>query len=136
MPKRKKGKNKSEEDKKKAFNTFTVKTPNGGLHLYFKYREGLKSDSNNKLSIDLKTSGGLIVAPGSIRKMKDGTYKTYTVYKDVEIQEIPEGLFNELLKYFGKVTKEGYVATGDVFRVHVNDLGQVQTTSPSTNRIE
>lgn len=95
--------NLSEEDKKKAFDTFTVKTPNGGLHLYFKYREGLKSDSNNKLSIDLKTSGGLIVAPGSIRKMKDGTYKTYTVYKNVEIQEIPEGLFNELLKYFGKV---------------------------------
>ena len=95
--------NLSEEDKKKAFNTFTVKTPNGGLHLYFKYREGLKSDSNNKLSIDLKTSGGLIVAPGSIRKMKDESYKTYTVYKDVEIQEIPEGLFNELLKYFGKV---------------------------------
>ena len=35
--------------------------------------------------------------------MKDESYKTYTVYKDVEIQEIPEGLFNELLKYFGKV---------------------------------
>ena len=95
--------NLSEEDKKKAFNTFTVKTPNGGLHLYFNWKEGLKSDSNNKLSIDLKTTGGLIVAPGSIRKMKDGTFKTYTVYKDVEIQDMPEGLFNELLKYFGKV---------------------------------
>lgn len=95
--------NLSEEDKEKAFNTFTVKTPNGGLHLYFNWKEGLKSDSNNKLSIDLKTSGGLIVAPGSIRKMKDGTYKTYTVYKDVEIQEMPDKLFNELLKYFGKV---------------------------------
>jgi len=95
--------NLSEEDKKKAFNTFTVKTPNGGLHLYFNWKEGLKSDSNNKLSIDLKTTGGLIVAPGSIRKMKDGTFKTYTVYKDVEIQEMPDKLFNELLKYFGKV---------------------------------
>lgn len=95
--------NLSEEDKEKAFNTFTVKTPNGGLHLYFNWKEGLKSDSNNKLSIDLKTTGGLIVAPGSIRKMKDGTFKTYTVYKDVEIQDMPEGLFNELLKYFGKV---------------------------------
>ena len=98
--------NLSEEEQNKAFNTFTVKTPNGGLHLYFKYREGLKSDSNSELSIDLKTSGGLIVVPGSIRKMDDGTLKTYTVYKDVEIQEMPDKLFNELLKYFSKTTPE------------------------------
>lgn len=98
--------NLSEEEQNKAFNTFTVKTPNGGLHLYFKYREGLKSDSNNELSIDLKTSGGLIVVPGSVRKMDDGTLKTYIVHKDVEIQEMPDKLFNELLKYFAKTTPE------------------------------
>lgn len=100
------GLNLTEEEKEKAFNTFTVRTPNGGLHLYFKYKEGLKSDSNSKLSIDLKTDGGLIVAPGSIRKMKDGTFRTYTVHKDNPVEEMPEALFNELLKYFGKVKPE------------------------------
>ena len=34
------------------------------------------------------------------------------------------------------VTKTGYVATGDVFRIHVNNLGKVETVSPSTNRTE
>lgn len=78
---------------------------------------------------------------------------TYTVATQIKY-DICEYLFDPVTKgllYFnektvangtggtvnmGKVTKEGYVATGDVFRVHVNDLGQVQTTSPSTNRIE
>ena len=31
----------TEEEKKQVFDTFTIKTPNGGLHLYFKYIEGL-----------------------------------------------------------------------------------------------
>ena len=36
----------------------------------------------------------------------------------------------------GKAKKEGFVATGDVFRVHVNDLGKVDITEPSTQRIQ
>lgn len=95
--------NLSEKDREKAFNTFTVKTPNGGLHLYFKYREGLKNSSNGDLAIDIRTDGGIIITPGSLRKMKDGTTKEYTVRKNEEIQEMPEQLFNKLLEYFGKV---------------------------------
>ncbi len=96
------GLNLSEDDKNKAFNTFTVKTPNGGLHLYFQYREGLKSDSNKDLSIDVKTDGGLIVLPGSLRRLKDGKIKNYEIYKDNHIEDIPEALFQELLKKFSK----------------------------------
>ena len=111
----------SDEDKKKAFDTFTVKTPNGGLHLYFKYREGLKSDSNKDLSIDVKTDGGLIVCPGTIRKLKDNTTKVYEVYKDNPVQDIPGALFDELLKYFGKVkpkaAKNNKKTTSDYYTV-------------------
>lgn len=90
----------SEEDKEKAFNTFTVKTPNGGLHLYFKYKEGLKTGSNSNLSIDIRTDGGIIITPGSLRKVNNKIRK-YTVHKDNEIYDIPIKLFNKLIEYFG-----------------------------------
>lgn len=92
--------NLTEEEIKKAFNTFTVKTPNGGLHLYFKYREGLKNTSNGELAIDIRTDGGIIITPGSLRRMKDGTTKEYTVRKNEEIQQMPEQLFNKLQNIF------------------------------------
>lgn len=90
----------SKEDEDKAFNTFTVKTPNGGLHLYFKYKEGLKNDSNQDLSIDIRTDGGIIITPGSLRKIKEDI-KEYKVYKDNQIHDIPTPLFDKLTEYFG-----------------------------------
>ena len=96
----------SKDDEDKAFNTFTVKTPNGGLHLYFKYREGLKNDSNQDLSIDLRTDGGLIITPGSLRKINDNI-KEYKVYKDNPIHDIPIPLFNKLTEYFGSNKVKG-----------------------------
>lgn len=93
----------SDEDKDKAFNTFTVLTPSGGLHLYFKYRKGFKSDSNSHQGIDLKTDGGAIMLPGSMRK---DSKNLYTIRKDTNIEEMPEPLFNKLLEWFGKKQSE------------------------------
>lgn len=90
----------TEEEKKQVFDTFTVKTPNGGLHLYFKYIEGLKNDSNQDLSIDIRTDGGLIITPGSLRKIGDDI-RQYTVYKDNPINDMPKSLFDKLTEYFG-----------------------------------
>ena len=90
----------TEEEQKQAFNTFTVKTPNGGLHLYFKYKEGLKNDSNQELSIDIRTDGGIIITPGSLRKIGD-EIREYTVYKDNPINDMPKPLFDKLTEYFG-----------------------------------
>lgn len=87
------------------FNTFSVRTPNGGLHLYFKYKEGLKTGANAELGIDLRSDGGIIVAPGTTRKIKDNAdgeeVKEYKVYKNNEIAEMPQCLYEELHKYFG-----------------------------------
>ena len=90
----------TEEEKKQVFDTFTVKTPNGGLHLYFKYIEGLKNDSNQDLSIDIRTDGGLIITPGSLRKIGDDI-REYIVYKDNPINDMPKALFDKLTEYFG-----------------------------------
>lgn len=98
----------TDQERQMAFNTFTVTTPNGGLHLYFKYIEGLKNDSNQDLSIDIRTDGGIIITPGSLRKIKD-EIKEYTVYKDNPINDMPIKLFDKLTEYFGanKVNTNG-----------------------------
>ena len=88
--------------------TFTVETPHGGMHLYFKYTNKLKNKSNiNKEKyphIDIKNNGGLIVAPGSEvtsdKNLFEGT-REYKVIADVPIIEMPEELLETLTKYAG-----------------------------------
>ncbi len=48
--------------------TLTVRTPSGGVHLYFQYPEGGVANSVGKigLSIDVRGDGGYVVGPGSV----------------------------------------------------------------------
>lgn len=77
--------------------TLMTETPNGGIHIYFKYRKGLKNRADYFPGIDIRTDGGVIVAPGSQKKKKDGTTGNYQVMVDRPIEEMPDGLF-ELFK--------------------------------------
>lgn len=74
------------------FNTYTVKSPNNGYHLYFEYDEDIKQTSNEKLKIDIRSDGGYIVAPYS--KIDN---KTYDIINDVKIKKIPKNLKDFLL---------------------------------------
>lgn len=81
--------------------TFTVQTPSGGLHYYFKYK--CDNDDKNYLinkhitnkakyrgrGLDIRTDGGYIKAPPS-----DG----YNIIKNTNINEIPEQLLMWLLE--------------------------------------
>ena len=104
--------------------TLTVSTPRKGYHLYFKYKDGLKTGANGDLGIDLKVTGA-IVGGGSVVnvELKEGEdptryiqYKTlnkrrrknknsfrgkYTVVRDLPIIELPEPLYNWLINTFG-----------------------------------
>ena len=95
----------TDEEKHLALDTFTVKTPNGGLHLYFKYKEGLKNSSNEDLAIDIRTDGGIIIMPNSLRNI-DNKVLEYEVLKDNPINDIPIKLFNKLIEYFGANKKD------------------------------
>lgn len=60
-----------------CFNTFTVKTGSGGFHYYFLYDERMRALGNRKIdtySLDFKTTGGQVVAPGSIHPTTGQTY--------------------------------------------------------------
>jgi hypothetical protein len=66
--------------------TFTVKTPSGGLHLYYKPAGPAKSGVNNVgPGFDTRGVGGYVVGPGST---VDG--KAYEVIKDVPIAAAPK----------------------------------------------
>lgn len=68
--------------------TYTVSTPGGGLHIYFKTSRPF-ANSHDKIApgIDVKAHRGYVVAAGSTRA--DGCY---TVTSDLPIAEAPEWL--------------------------------------------
>lgn len=75
--------------------TFTVKTGNGGYHLYYKYQPGLTISANaypQFPGIDIRSDGGYIVAPPSVTSY-DGKGGAYEVFKNVPIVAFPEKLF-------------------------------------------
>lgn len=70
------------------FKTMTVRTPSKGLHLYFKYREGLKNwVKTNGYGIDVRTDGGYVMGYRS---------KGYKLIIDTPIIDMPDWLFNYL----------------------------------------
>lgn len=81
-----------------------VRTGSGGFHYYFKYQHGFKSTSkiasenNVKLSIDIKTSGGYVVYPGSRHPDKGcGMYEWVKHPRDYPLTDIPQWLLDKLL---------------------------------------
>lgn len=79
--------------------TYTVKTPTGGYHLYYLYNENAGQTSNtfsNLPHVDLRNDGGYVVAPPSCCDyIKAGKHITgsYTVHKYAEIVPFPIHLF-------------------------------------------
>lgn len=74
------------------YDTFTVHSPSGGLHLYFSYEHsvepiGQSSRLGKGVGIDIRGKGGLIVAPGS-----ENEKGVYTILEDNPIQPLPKRL--------------------------------------------
>ena len=78
----------------KEFDTFTQKTPNGGIHLLFKHEEGLIQTSNKNLKIDTRggNTNGYIVGYNSIVEGKQ-----YEIINDTEIKALPQNLKDFLI---------------------------------------
>jgi len=83
------------EQKEVIYNTFNVETPRGGMHLYFHYREGLKSKANYIPGVDIRTDGGLVVIPDS-RVRVNGEVKGYKAAGQA-IYDMPQMLFDKLI---------------------------------------
>jgi len=84
------------DDYIEKFDTFTVMTGRGGIHLYFKYDPQIKTTASADFSIDIKNDGGYVVAPYSTIK-KDGKIMEYEIIKKTDIKECPSNLKEWLL---------------------------------------
>lgn len=82
------------------FDTYTVMTPNGGHHLYFKYDPDIKQYQGGNERVDIRNDGGYIVAPYSTIDSK-----MYEPIRDVEIKEIPSDLREWLLNMMKKTDR-------------------------------
>lgn len=92
--------------------TYTVSTPNGGLHIYFKHVDGLKNRVGMMAGIDIRTDGGYVVACGS--KLPAGNYAEHI---KGDITDAPEWLI-DLIKSDSKTSGldkqlQTSTATGD-----------------------
>ena len=97
----------SKEDNQIIKNTLMVRTPNNGIHLYFKYRKGLKTVSNIIPGVDIRTDGGIILAPDSVAKRKDGKDAFYEANKKTgDIKEMPNSLFDYLVSKLKETPQE------------------------------
>lgn len=76
--------------------TYTVQTPSGGTHLYFK-ADGIGNKNGFLPAVDVKSCGGFVVVPGS--KSPAGTY---AVERDVPVAELPGALDEAFRRGFPK----------------------------------
>ncbi|MBI3888091.1 bifunctional DNA primase/polymerase, partial [Candidatus Microgenomates bacterium] len=69
--------------------TLLVKTGGGGWHYYYKYSPNLKTGTEFYKGIDIRSTGGYVVAPPSIHE----SGQSYTWANIAEIAEAPDDLF-------------------------------------------
>ena len=72
------------------------KTGGGGYHYYFKYLKGSSSRTGIRPGVDIKSSGGYVLAPPSIHKSSN-RYKWIVDPLDCEFAEVPDFLVKEIL---------------------------------------
>jgi len=92
------------EDPKKAYDlkkNYKVRTPSGGLHIYFKYNDLFKNMIRiNGYGVDLKNNNGYVLSCGSkIDKRK------YSYLEGTAFNEMPEWLIAWILKPNQKIEK-------------------------------
>ena len=80
--------------------TRTVRTPRGGLHLYFKHPGRPVKNSTSKIGpgLDIKADGGYVIAPPS----RNGTGQAYKIEVEGPIADLPTWLAKLIVEPFRK----------------------------------
>lgn len=98
-------------------------TPNGGIHLYFKYKPGSQNTVNDKKGTDIRSEGGYVVIAPSVIDLEDGRtgrYMWVTPPTKELIDTLPEPPKTLLDEIYGSETtlppaKELFTAVGEDF---------------------
>ncbi len=98
--------------------TYTVKTGQGGIQLYYQYVEGFTISANKYERfpfVDIKSDGGYVLVPPSITDFeKDGKKAggAYTVEKKIGLRPFPAHLFPEETAGVKKTADPSLIAVG------------------------
>jgi len=107
---------------------FTVRTPSGGLHLYYRHRDGLTNAAAHLPDgMDVRGQGGFVIAPGAV--LPDG--RAYKVKRGCDLADL------ELLPRFpakllppvreerqADLASHDHDLTADDFRAILSELGE------------
>ncbi len=123
--------------------TFTVRTGNGGYHLYYKYQQGLTVSANaypQFPGVDIRNDGGFVVGPYSETSYKDektGKKKggKYEVIKNISPVAFPEKLFGGK-KLKGSVSSKLGVSKGGRNDTITSFIGQLLQAEQNPERWE
>ena len=105
----------SDDDKNIIKSTFTVETPRGGYHLYFKYVEGIPGKADyfkeiDKHGIDVRSDGNCVPIPYTKFQFKtdNNSYKLaeYKLKDDTSIKEMPQSLINIFKQHLEEISKK------------------------------
>lgn len=79
-------------------NTYTVATPNGGVHLYFAYEPVVKGATNEIApGVDCRNDGDVVFGPGTVRDDADAQGE-YRVVRDLPVAAMPAWLIDHIQK--------------------------------------
>lgn len=84
-----------------AFDTYTVKTYRGGIHLYFQYESDIKTTTNTQYNIDIRNDNSYVVSAGS---MIEG--KKYIIINDVPIKKMSNDIKNWIINNLYTIKKK------------------------------
>ena len=83
-----------------AVNTMTVRTPSGGIHVYYKYDESLSKnhgrlseENGNLVGIDIRSNNGCVIGPPS--KYDNGPYAFISCKRPSDLPEFLVNLFSK-----------------------------------------
>lgn len=114
--------------KNEAFNTFTVKTPSGGYHFYYKYEKEVKTIAS-EIEVDIRNDGAYITSPGSCINNK-----YYKVINDAPIKrmskQLKDFLLNNLYNNTSTNSKDGIITNNNLY---VYDFGDEDKEKILTN---
>lgn len=110
----------SPEHFKELENTYTIRTPSGGLHYYFKTDKIINTNHSKWLDgVDIQCKGAYVVAPPSII---NGC--RYEIINNTDIKQIPEWLLEQLV-HFDTVT-EYATPSRETVNKHLKRLTEAQ----------
>lgn len=79
--------------------TIEAATPSGGLHLYYRWPDGLNirnSESKLALGIDVRGEGGMVLAPPTVKPLTGGAYRWQRTPGLFELADCPEWLLDKI----------------------------------------